>query len=96
VRLAEGELQTTQDDATRMRRLLERRAGAQGDYEQAVAKLRQAKEKLKQARLPVDEGRVAILQKAMKVLEKGYAVKREELAMKQQVKQGELTPPGSI
>jgi HlyD family secretion protein len=73
-----------------MRRLLERHAASQSDYEQAAAKVHQANEKWEQARLPVDEGRVAILENALKIVEKQYAVKREELAIKQQVKQGEL------
>jgi multidrug efflux pump subunit AcrA (membrane-fusion protein) len=90
VRIAEGELQTAQTEEARLRRLLERRAAAEADYEQTAAKARQAKEKVEQARLPVDEGRVAILENAKKVTEKTYAVKREELAMKQQLKQGEL------
>jgi multidrug resistance efflux pump len=91
IRLAEVELESARDEATRLRSLVPARAVTEADLVKATARCNEAAEKLAKARLLVEEeGRAEIQRRALALAERDQAVKREELALKQEVKQGEV------
>jgi HlyD family secretion protein len=90
VHQAEVELGSARADETVMRRLLAAGAVPSADLDKAVAKLRDIEEKVAKARLPVSAGRVQVAQRLLEQAEHDGDVKGKELALKCQVKQGEV------
>jgi multidrug resistance efflux pump len=90
IRQAEVELETARNEESVLRRLVAAGAIAPADLDKAVARLRDAGEKLAKARLPVSIVRVQVARRAQEQVEQDGEVKGKELALKCQVKQGEL------
>jgi multidrug resistance efflux pump len=90
VRQAEVELGTAREEESVIRRLAATRAVATAELDKAVAHLRDVEEKLAKARLPVSAGRVQVARRAAEQGEQDGEVKSKELALKCQVKQGEV------
>lgn len=90
VRLAELELERTQQERKRLEGLVAHGAESKGRHEEAIRKVREAEEKLKQSKLPADEGRSEVARRALEEGEVNYAVQQKELQMKRMLKRAEV------
>src|SRR5262249_53507718 len=90
VRLAEAELDATQDEEARLRQLTRSRAAAPAEMTQVLAKARQAREKLRKARVPVEEGKVEVLRRTFALVARDYGVRCQEHRIKRAQKEAEV------
>jgi hemolysin D len=90
VRLAQVECDGARKEEAILRQLASARAVALSELDKAVVRLREADEKLARAKLPVSGSAVEVAQRGLQQVEKDGELKGKELAVKYQVKEGDI------
>jgi multidrug efflux pump subunit AcrA (membrane-fusion protein) len=95
IHLLERQLRDSEAEETQLRKLVASGAAATLELVKGSGQVAEYRAKLAKARLPVDDGQVEVLRRNLVVADKDAAVKREELAMKRNLKEGEIAAAGT-